>query len=525
MSEQFQVRPEQPEATAATDEAAPPGISPRRSTGYYLFLVAMLTLITELAAFEFIVVSPGIPEMTAEFHTPYVNWVFATPLLVAAAVVPLLGKLADIIGKKRVLMGVVAVFIVGSLICATTSHFPVLLVGRGLQACSIGAAVIVYGLVRDLLPRHLVPLAVGGIGVGTGFGAIVGPVIGGYLLDAHGFRSTFWFLIVYAAVVGSVILAFVPESDVRTPQRFDFVSALLLGTGAGLIALSFQGGRFMFLGIVGVIAFAAFFATISRRKHPLIPLQLLRQPPVFSTLTVAALLAFTYGGLNGVLIPQMLRSPALPGSADPGLGLTGTQLALYWGLPYGVMSMAGGFGAGWLSRRKGPRSAVLGAGLLGCAATAMIATHLVGTPTMVALAGVVMGLGQGSAAAGSANLLIEAVSPDVQGVAAGFSYTVQGIFAGIATTAVGAVPGRFVEKVITGENTVVFQQLGYRVAYGICAGVFLLAVCAAWLMRHGREPATGGTSPEPASQERPRGPRDSTKRTHSPSPTKGSYQS
>ncbi|MFE7792738.1 MFS transporter [Streptomyces sp. NPDC057460] len=493
MPEQFRVRP------TRSEPAGSAGNSPRRSPGYYLFIVALLTLITELAAFEFIVVSPGIPEMAAEFRTPYVTWVFTTPLLAAAAVVPLMGKLADIIGKKRVLTAVVAIFIVGSLICATTSHFPVLLLGRGLQACSIGAAVIVYGLVRDLLPRNLVPLAVGGIGVGTGFGAIAGPVIGGYLLDAHGFRSAFWFLIVYAAVVGSVILAFVPESDVRAPQRFDFVSALLLGAGAGLIALSFQGGRLALLGIPGVIAFIAFFFSIARREHPLIPLELLRQPAVFSTLAVAALLAFTYGGLNGVLIPQMLRSPALSGSSDPGLGLTGTQLALYWGLPYGVMSMAGGFSAGWLSRRIGPRSAVLAAALLGCVATAMIAAHLVDTPATVALAGVVMGLGQGSAAAGAANLLIEAVTPDVQGVGAGFSYTVQGIFAGIATTAVGAVPGMFVEKVISSENIVVFQQLGYRVAYGICTGVFLLAVCAAWLMKHGREPATGGMSPEPSS--------------------------
>lgn len=493
MPEQFPVRP------APSDSTAPADDPPRRSTGYYLFIVALLTLITELAAFEFIVVSPGIPEMAAEFRTAHVNWVFTTPLLVAAAVVPLLGKLADIIGKKRVLTAVVVVFIVGSLICATTSHFLVLLLGRGLQACSIGAAVIVYGLVRDLLPRELVPLAVGGIGVGTGFGAIAGPVIGGYLLDAHGFRSSFWFLIVYAVIVGSAILAFVPESDVRTPQRFDFVSALLLGVGAGLIAVSFQGGRSALLGIVGVIAFVAFFVAVSRRQHPLIPIELLKQPPVFTTFTVAALLAFTYGGLNGVLIPQMLRSPALSGSTDPGLGLTGTQLALYWGLPYGIMSMAGGFSAGWLSRRFGPRSAVLGAALLGCPATAMIAAHLVDTPAMVALAGVVMGLGQGSAAAGAANLLIEAVTPDVQGVAAGFSYTVQGIFAGIATTAVGAVPGMFVEKVISSENTVVFQQVGYRVAYGICTGVFLLAVCAAWLMKHGREPATGGISaPGPA---------------------------
>lgn len=494
MSEQFRVRP------AQSEPAELAGASSRRSNGYYLFIVAMLTLITELAAFEFIVVSPGIPEMATAFRTTNVTWVFTTPLLVAAAVVPLLGKLADIVGKKRVLLGVIAAFLVGSLICATTSHFPMLLVGRGLQAGSIGAAVIVYGLIRDLLPKNLVPLAVGGVGVGTGFGAIVGPVIGGHLLDAYGFRSTFWFLIVYAAVVGAVILALVPESDVRTPQQFDLLSALLLGAGAGLLALSFEGGRFVYLAIFGVLAFVGFFVTISRRRHPMIPLELLRRPTVYTTLIVAGLLAFTYGGLNGVLIPEMFRSPTVPGSTDPGLAFTGTELSWYWGVPYGVMAMVGGFGSGWLSRRIGPRSAVVAAAVLGCVATAMIATHLVDKPAMVSVAGVVMGLGMGCSVSGAANLLIEAVSPEVQGVAAGFSYTVQGILAGIATAAVGAVPDKFVEKAITANGTYVFfRQVGFRVAYGICAGVFVLALCAALLMKHGRKPATGGISPEPAS--------------------------
>lgn len=85
---------------------------------------------------------------------------------------PLAGKAADRYGKKRIILVMGAIFLLGSIVCATTDVFALLLIGRLLQGSLVGIVNISYALVRDVIPRSYVPVALGSVVTGIGMGAV-----------------------------------------------------------------------------------------------------------------------------------------------------------------------------------------------------------------------------------------------------------------------------------------------------------------------------------------------------------------
>lgn len=462
-----------------------------RPTWYYVLIVVAIALVTENANFEFTLVGVGLKNIAAEFHTTHVALVMTVVFVASLVFLPICGKLADIYGKKKILVAAATLFAIGSVICALAPFFWLFLVGRVLQSSFVVAYVAGYGLIRDLFPARLVPIGVGALGVGTGVSAFGGPLLGGFLVDNYGFRSSFWFVFCYDIVVATIVLIAVPETRVRVRQRIDVVGGLLLGCGMAMLVFGVVDTQALPYALPTCVVLLALFVFVERRRsEPLVDLDLLAKPRVWLTLLAAGMGIFVSTANSSVLAPQMFRTPSIPGVFEHGLGLSALQYGLYWGLAFGGVGAISGFVAGWVSRRFAPRTTLLVAVLASTVGVILVLTGQATGYAAVAVVAAFMGVGLGFLYAGANNLIIEAVPAASQGVTTSLLYTALGVMNTLCSAIAGAVTSSY--AVPAGGGTTVTSHTGYQVAYLVLLGVSIVAIVLTLVMRHGRAPASGG---------------------------------
>jgi MFS family permease len=224
-------------APADTNSLSSPGWTPR----LIVSLVSLLCLV-ESSAFVNLSNSTALPRIIGHFHTTQGSWLLTIVLIVGAAISPLIGKLADLYGKRRMIIAIVLVAMVGEIVGATATAFWVLLVGAGLCAPLIGMLFLCYSLIRDVYPKRLVPFAASVSVTGIGLLLIGAPFVIGTLLDHFGFRSIYWFNLIWLAVWGTAAVLTTAETPVRRAARVDVLGALLLVSGLTLILLPVSEG-------------------------------------------------------------------------------------------------------------------------------------------------------------------------------------------------------------------------------------------------------------------------------------------
>lgn len=208
---------------------------PRRGRGGGVVPVLAFAGIT-VAVMQTLLV-PVIKDLPSLLGTDPANatWVMTATLLAGAVATPIMGRLGDLNGKRRMLLASLAVMVVGSLICASTDDLVVMIVGRALQGFAMGAIPLGIGIMRDVLPREKLGSAMAlmssSIGVGGGLALPAAAIVAQHA-DWHA---------LFLASAGLGVLAMtltvlvVPEPPLRAPGRFDLVGAL--GLSLGLVCL------------------------------------------------------------------------------------------------------------------------------------------------------------------------------------------------------------------------------------------------------------------------------------------------
>ncbi|WP_234376342.1 MFS transporter, partial [Streptomyces sp. CB01201] len=163
------------------------------------------------------------------------TWVMTSTLLAGAVATPIMGRLGDLNGKRRMLLFSLAIMVIGSLIAGFTDQLIVMIVGRALQGFAMGAIPLGIGLMRDELPREKLGSAMAlmssSIGVGGGLALPAAA-----LIAQHADWHALFFSSAGLGVVAIVLtLVFVPESRVKAEGTFDVFGAL--GLSAGLVLL------------------------------------------------------------------------------------------------------------------------------------------------------------------------------------------------------------------------------------------------------------------------------------------------
>ncbi len=256
----------QREATTAASRA--PHDAPRRSDarvdtrGEPALTLTILAIAAVSYVLQQTLVVPALPTIQRDLDTSttWVTWIFTGFLLTSAVATPVLGKLGDTYGKKRLLVICMAVFAVGTVAAALADSIVLLILARALQGAAGAVFPLAFGIIRDELPPARVGMGLGLLSATFGVGGGAGLVLSGVILAHLSWTWLFW--IGAAPVVVALVLVWflVPESPVRTPSRIDWRGALTLSAGlsALLVALS-EGASWGWLSgaTLGVFALSA----------------------------------------------------------------------------------------------------------------------------------------------------------------------------------------------------------------------------------------------------------------------------
>lgn len=251
-----------------------------------------LLLATFLAAIEGTVVSVATPVIASELSgAALVSWVFAAFLLFTAVSTPIYGKVADLFGRKRVLLFGIGLFTLASLLCGLATSMEQLIVFRALQGLGAGAVLpISMTIIGDLYDYEERGKIQGILSAVWGVSGVLGPVIGGFLVETLSWRYVFLLNVPFALVSFFMIVVFYKESIESTTERIDIKGALFFagGTTAFLYALiTFSETNIWTLPVVSglgisLILLTSFFLSERRSKTPLLPLELLKNPIIAS---------------------------------------------------------------------------------------------------------------------------------------------------------------------------------------------------------------------------------------------------
>jgi MFS family permease len=444
-----------------------------RSTRSWVGVLLILLLLTEQSALGFSLIAPALPQVAAEFPGSQVVWVMTAFTLSGAVASPVLGKLADRYGKKRMLVVTAAIGAVGALISATAPSFEVLVAGRFMSGIAFACMALGYTLIRDTFPQRMQSLSISIANTGVGAVGVGSMLVAGVLIDHYGMRSVFWFAFGFCAVGAVLASLFVPETSIRSKSSIDWVGAVLVTVSMFVVMFGLSKGKVWgivdsrTLGVVaaGLVGFAVWVWWERRTPEPLIRIDLITNPGL-RFVVIAGGIAYGATTLLATLMPMLLQSPT---STGYGFGLSATQMA-GWLLPGQLAIVASGFIVGATARRVGFRNHLT----LGALAIAASAAFLAAVPTsqaLMMLIWVVFGLGCMIYAA-VPNLTLLTLPETERAVGSSFVGVSQ-TMAGTLISAIGfTVLAHFVAD--SGPTGVVYQEAGFRYAFLVSAGAALL---------------------------------------------------
>ena len=433
-------------------------------------------LILGLAALAFALgqttLIPALPELARGLHTDAsgVTWTLTGYLVAAAVFTPLVGRLGDIFGKRRLLVVALAAFALGSVVSAVSSELWIVVAGRVVQGVGGGIFPLCFGIIRDEFPRERVARSVGLMSAVAGIGGGLGLILGGLLVDYTSYHWIFWLGGAMGALAAVGAQLFVPESPIRSPGRVDVRGAVVLGVGLvlPLVAISQahdQGwGSARTLGLVaaGVVILALGVALQRRTAEPLADIGALAKPPVLITNLATLLVGFGMFG-SFVLIPTLAEAPT---STGYGFGLDATHAGLLL-LPGSLAMLVLGPVSGVIGARIGAKVPLTVGGIVTALGLGLMAVAH-GSQLEIVGFSVLMSGGIGLAFAAMPNLIMEAVPAHQTGEATGFNALVRSVGASLGSQVTATV--------IAGSSVAgIARDAGFTRAFAISAGVALCA--------------------------------------------------
>jgi MFS family permease len=465
------------------------GVPAEQHTGWNPRLVgqtAVLLMVNVMV--DTVITAPLIvlPQMLDAFGTSQPAWLSASALLAGAMWAPLLGRTADVHGKRRILVLTLVLAGVGGFVCMLAPNLWLFVLGRVIQGAAVASLFLTVSIVNDLCVPRLAMIITGIVTTGNAMFGVAFPFLFEYLAQEYGYQIVFVVSGTFAAVSAIMVRFLLPESSIRTPGRIDVVGALLLGGGFAAVvtyvSLGTDFGWFgalplAFLGL-GVLALAGFVVLSGRVPEPVIDIHDLGRPLVLTLLVVV----LGTGAYQSMLQLFSLLAEVAP-EAGLGYGLAGeSALGLLLGLP-ALGIVLGGVLAGAIATRIGP-AAMLGIGvLLGITATVLL-FFAVGSLPFAVVCSFLLSLTAGTLVTSGFNMAAVLSTPQRRAVVSSLVMVMVAIGSVLLNFVGGAVlQGNQVD--VGGESFSSAQGVATYISIGI--GAFVLAgLVAAALVRQQR---------------------------------------
>lgn len=311
-----------------------PRFDPRRRRTVTVALI----LVTALASFESTVVSTAMPTIIGDLGgLPLYSWVFSIYLLTSTVMMPIYGRLADIYGRRRILLIAISVFLAGAIACGFAHSMPQLIAARALQGLGaaglIPVALTVSGDLYSLKERAKIQGLFSGV---WGVASLIGPLIGAWMTMTLGWRSIFTINIPLGILAFVLVATKMIESRARLPDPLDVAggASLAVGVTALLFAVLHGAGS----GAMGLPARLALLAAAAvsltlfvrlqlEREHPLIPPSLFRQMRTAAPYLGGVLMGTTIYGVD-TFVPLFVQGAR--GGTAGAAGAVVTPLVFLW---------------------------------------------------------------------------------------------------------------------------------------------------------------------------------------------------
>ncbi len=385
------------------------------------WVLASLSLSMLLSSLGTSIANVGLPTLAREFGASFqqVQWVVLAYLLAITTLIVGVGRLGDVIGRRRLLLAGILLFTLSSILCGLAPTLGLLIAARAAQG--LGAAVMMaltMAFVGEAVPKARAGSAMGLLGTMSAVGTALGPTLGGVLIARFGWQAIF-FASVPLGVLALVLARRHLPADRRAPapdrHRFDPVGTLLLALTLGAFALAMTVGRGSFgslniaLLLVAAVGAGMFLFAEGRAASPLVPLAMFRDPRLSGGFATSALVT-TVVMATLVVGPFYLSGALALDAARVGLVMSSGPIA----------AALAGVPAGRLVDRFGSYRA----SIVGLVAMTIGAAVLVLLPTSLGVAGyiaplVVITAGYASFQAANNTAVMTDIRSDQRGVVSG----------------------------------------------------------------------------------------------------------
>lgn len=488
-----------PAAPTATTTPPPPTPSDRPELNARPgAIIAALAAGGVLVSLAQTLIIPLITELPQMFDTSVANasWIITATLLAAAVSTPITGRLADMYGKKLMLMLALGVFVAGSVLAAAATSLGVMVAGRALQGVASGLIPLGISLMHDLLPRERAGKAIALMSASMGIGGSLGLPLAAAVAQFANWRILFASVALVGAGLALALLKILPRNAGGNSQaRFDVVGATGLTAGLVALLLAISKGTdwgwtslpTVACGTGAIILLGLWVAHQSRRRYPLVNLRTAAIPAVLLTNVASLLAGFTMYAMN-LLLPPVIQ---LPTEIGYGLGQSMVAMGL-WIVPMGIGMVAVSNLGPAISRAHSPRVTLIVSGLVAAAGYGAVfavlatvgnrsggpgdATKVTVTLILISLASAVIGAGIALALGAAPSLILSVVPITETAAANGLNVLARSL----GTSSAAAVLG-----VLLASMTHTFGGLevptlgGYLTGLGLTTGIALLASAVA----------------------------------------------
>ncbi|MFI2036093.1 MFS transporter [Streptomyces bottropensis] len=479
----------QPQTSPPTDGPATGATGATRAPGAIVPVLAFAGIVVAVMQTLLVPVIKDLPQLL-DTSPSNATWVLTSTLLSGAVATPIMGRLGDLFGKRRMLLASLAVMVVGALISGFTSALLPMIVGRTLQGFAMGAIPLGIGLMRDELPRERLGSAMAlmssSIGVGGGLALPLAAAVA---------QNADWHLLFFGAAglgVLSIVLTLVavPETKTRAPGTFDHLGALGLSVGLVLFLLPITKGSdwgWSSTTTLGLFAASALVLLVwgvweLRVTAPLVDLRTTVRREVLLTNLASIMVGVSFYVVSLVL-PQLLQ---LPSATGYGLG----QSMIVAGLcvaPLGLTMMFTAPVYARISAKYGPRSTLI-LGLLIIAVGYGAGLGLMSAAWQTVVVSVVLGAGIGLAYSSLPALIIGAVDPSETGAATGLNTLMRSIGTSVSSAVIGMVLANTANHV---GGVAIPTMHGFRVSFLIATGAVAVGLLLALFLPGRDRRATG----------------------------------
>ncbi|MEV0043954.1 MFS transporter [Nocardia rhamnosiphila] len=450
----------------------------------------MLAACGYLMALQQTMVLPLLPTLPSLVNTSASNasWLVTATLVTGAVVTPLIGRLADMFGKKLLILLTLMLVVAASVLGALSDALLPLVSARAVQGCGLALIPVAMATMRDVLPPHRVPGGVATMSASMAIGAAAGLPLSGLIVTFLDWHWIFWAVALAGSLLLLVVAKVVPPSPPRPRERFDYLGAVVLAGALTTLLLPLSKGsqwgwtspETLLLAGTSLLLFAGWVPLQLRSETPLVNLRVATRPPLLLVNLCALLIGFALF-TNILLTTQLLQLPAATGF---GAGMSVLE-AGFWLMPIAMVGIATAPVAARTIARFGPQPVLLVAAVELSLAFAL-RVPFSREPWQMLVGAVVVGIGLSLTIAAVPTLIMTVVPMTQSAAATSISALLQSVGTSTASATMAAAAGTWTITIGDGHYP---GETAFTTMFWIAAGTTAAAAVLAGLLIAGRRGA------------------------------------